>query len=106
MVELGKHGRNRTNVWDYPSVNSMAGSRREDLSLHPTVKPVTMIADAIKDCTRRGDIVLDSFCGSGATLLAAERVGRRGRGLEIDATYVDVAIRRWERYTGKQARRE
>jgi DNA modification methylase len=75
----------------------------DDQHLHPTVKPVQMIADAIKDCTRRDEIVLDSFCGSGATLLAAERVGRRGRGLEIDPIYVDLAICRWQSFTGKDA---
>jgi len=83
MVELGKHGRNRTNVWDYASVNSMRGSRREDLALHPTVKPTGLVADAIQDVTRRGDLVLDLFLGSGTTLLAAERTGRRFRGLDI-----------------------
>jgi hypothetical protein len=92
MVELGKHGRNRTNVWDYASVNSMRGSRREDLALHPTVKPTGMVADAIQDVTRRGDLVLDLFLGSGTTLMAAERTGRRFRGLDIDPAYVDVAI--------------
>jgi DNA modification methylase len=75
----------------------------EDLRGHPTVKPVGMIADAIKDCTRRGQIVLDTFCGSGATLLAAERVGRQGRGLEIDPAFVDLAIRRWQSFTGRDA---
>ena len=84
MVELGRHGRNRTNVWDYASVNSMRGSRREDLALHPTVKPVGLVADAIQDVTRHGDLVLDLFLGSGTTLIAAERTGRRFRGLDID----------------------
>ena len=88
-VELGKHGRNRTNVWDYASVNSMRGSRREDLALHPTVKPVAMVADAICDVTRQGELVLDIFLGSGTSLIAAERVGRRFRGLDIDPAYVD-----------------
>jgi hypothetical protein len=69
----------------------------------PTVKPVAMIADAIKDCSRRNDIVLDTFCGSGTTILAAERVGRRGHGLEIDAKYVDVAVRRWQQFSGRDA---
>jgi DNA modification methylase len=94
MVELGKHGRNRTNVWDYASVNSLRGSRREDLSLHPTVKPTGLVADAIQDVTRRGDVVLDLFLGSGTTLMAADRTGRRFRGLDIDPAYVDVAIER------------
>jgi DNA modification methylase len=99
-VELGKHGRNRTNVWDYASVNSMAGSRREDLALHPTVKPAGMVADAIKDVTRQGDRVLDIFLGSGTTLIACERTGRRFCGVEIDPAYVDVAIDRWCQMTG------
>lgn len=102
-VELGKHGRNRTNVWDYASVNSMQGSRREDLDLHPTVKPVAMVADAICDVTRQGERVLDIFLGSGTSLIAAERVGRRFRGLDIDPAYVDVAIARWEQLTGQSA---
>ena len=100
MVELGKHGRNRTNVWDHVSVSSIRGSRREDLNLHPTVKPVGLVAEAIKDVTRHGDLVMDLFLGSGTTLLAAERTGRRFRGLEIDPGYVDVAIERWSARTG------
>lgn len=100
-VELGKHGRNRTNVWDYPSVNTMKGSRREDLALHPTVKPVAMVADAYCDVTRQGDLVLDIFLGSGTSLIAAERVGRRFRGLDIDPAYVDIAMQRWSDLTGK-----
>jgi len=106
MVELGKHGRNRTNVWDYASVNSMQGSRREDLALHPTVKPTGLVADAIQDVTRRGDLVLDLFLGSGTTLMAAERTGRRFRGLDIDPAYVDVAIERWSARTGLEPRLE
>ena len=106
MVELGKHGRNRTNVWDYASVSSIRGSRREDLNLHPTVKPVGLVADAIKDVTRHGDLVMDLFLGSGTTLLAAERTGRRFRGLEIDPGYVDVAIERWSARTGLEPRLE
>ncbi len=101
-VELGKHGRNRTNVWDYPSVNSMRGSRREDLALHPTVKPVAMVADAICDVTRQNELVLDIFLGSGTSLIAAERVGRRFRGLDIDPACVDVALQRWSDLTGKE----
>lgn len=103
-VELGKHGRNRTNVWDYPSVNSMKGSRREDLALHPTVKPVAMVADAICDVTRQGELVLDIFLGSGTSLIAAERVGRAFRGLDIDPAYVDLAMTRWSQLTGKEPR--
>ena len=106
MVELGRHGRNRTNVWDYASVNSMRGSRREDLDLHPTVKPTGLVADAIQDVTRRGDLVLDLFLGSGTTLMAAERSGRRFRGLDIDPAYVDVAIERWSARTGLDPRLE
>jgi len=100
MVELGRHGRNRTNVWDYASVNSLRGSRREDLALHPTVKPTGLVADAIQDVTRRGDLVLDLFLGSGTTLMAADRTGRRFRGLDIDPGYVDVAVERWQARTG------
>ena len=105
-VELGKHGRNRTNVWDYASVNTMAGSRREDLKLHPTVKPAALVADAIQDVTKRGQLVLDNFCGSGTTLIAAERTGRGFRGVEIDPVYVDVAVDRWEAMTGGTAELE
>lgn len=101
-VELGRHGRNRTNVWDYASVNTLKGSRREDLALHPTVKPTGMVADAIQDVTRRGDLVLDIFLGSGTTLLAADRVGRRFRGVDIDPAYVDVAVERWAQRTGRE----
>ena len=102
-VELGRHGRNRTNVWDYASVNSLRGARRADLDLHPTVKPVAMVADAICDVTRQGERVLDIFLGSGTSLIAAERVGRRFCGLDIDPAYVDVAITRWEQLTGGKA---
>lgn len=106
MVELGRHGRNRTNVWDYASVNSFRGSRREDLALHPTVKPTGLVADAIKDVTRHNDLVLDTFLGSGTTLIAAERTGRRFRGLDLDPAYVDVAIDRWSALTGREPERE
>jgi DNA modification methylase len=101
--ELGQHGRNRTNVWDYAGVNSFRSERMDELQMHPTVKPAGMIADAIRDCSKRGDLVLDPFCGSGTILIAAERTGRRARALEIDPVYVDVAIRRWEALTGKSA---
>jgi len=101
--ELGQHGRNRTNVWDYAGVNAMRAGRLEELAMHPTVKPVALVADAIKDCSRRGDLVLDPFCGSGTILIAAERTGRKARALEIDPHYVDVAVRRWQAYTGKPA---
>ena len=99
-VELGRHGRNRTNVWDYPSVNSFEGAKRGDLKLHPTVKPAALVADAIQDVTRRDDLVLDIFLGSGTTLIACERTGRRFRGLDIDPAYVDIAIDRWVAMTG------
>jgi DNA modification methylase len=101
--ELGQHGRNRANVWDYPGVNSTRAGRMEELPLHPTVKPVALVADAIKDCSRRGGLVLDPFCGSGTILVAAERTGRKARAIEIDPLYVDVAVRRWQTYTGKSA---
>jgi DNA modification methylase len=101
--ELGQHGRHRTNVWDYPGVNTMRTGRLEELAMHPTVKPVALVADAIKDCSRHGGLVLDPFCGSGTVLIAAERTGRKARALEIDPTYVDVAVRRWQAYTGKSA---
>ncbi|WP_439573830.1 site-specific DNA-methyltransferase [Phreatobacter sp.] len=106
MVELGRHGRNRTNVWDYASVNSMRGSRRDDLALHPTVKPTGLVADAIQDVTRRGDLVLDLFLGSGTTLMAADRAGRRFRGIDIDPGYVDVAVERWSARTGLEPKLE
>jgi DNA modification methylase len=102
-VELGKHGRSRSNVWHYAGVNSFRPNRMQDLRSHPTVKPTGLVADILKDCTGRRDIVLDTFAGSGTTLLAAERVGRVARCIEIEPKYVDVAIRRWEAYTGKDA---
>jgi DNA modification methylase len=101
--ELGQHGRHRTNVWDYAGVNTMRAGRLEELAMHPTVKPVALVADAIKDCSRRGGLVLDPFCGSGTILIAAEKTGRKARALEIDPTYVDVAVRRWQAYAGKSA---
>jgi DNA modification methylase len=101
--ELGQHGRHRSNVWDYPGVNTMRPGRLDELAMHPTVKPVALVADAIKDCSRRGGLVLDPFCGSGTILIAAERTGRNARALEIDPIYVDVAVRRWQAYAGKSA---
>lgn len=92
-VELGRHGRYRTNVWTYPGVNSF-GANREHLELHPTVKPVDLVADAIRDCSHRKGIVLDAFVGSGTTLVAAELTGRQGRGIEIDPAYCDVTVER------------
>lgn len=103
-VQLGKYGRNRTNVWFYEGVNTLNPDRRAELALHPTVKPVALVKDAIRDCSNRGDIVLDPFLGSGTTILAAEQAGRRGYGLELDPRYVDVAIRRWQAFTGEEAR--
>jgi len=102
--ELGQHGRNRSNVWHHAGVNTFRAGRLEELAQHPTVKPVALIADAIKDCSRRGGLVLDPFCGSGTILIAAERTGRKARALELDPQYVDVAVRRWQKYTGKIAR--
>lgn len=103
-IELGRHGRNRTNVWDYAGVNSFRAARLDELAMHPTVKPVALIADAIKDTSQRSNIVLDPFGGSGSTIIAAEKTGRRAYVTEIDPQYVDVTVRRWESYTGKLAR--
>jgi DNA modification methylase len=102
-IELGRHGRNRTNVWDYAGVNTFRTDRLDELAMHPTVKPVALVADAIKDASRRSSIVLDPFGGSGTTIIAAEKTGRCARVIEIDAQYVDVAVRRWQRYSGKAA---
>ena len=104
-IQLGQYGRNRTNVWEYPSINTISKSGEEGnlLALHPTVKPVALIADALLDCSARGDIVLDAFLGSGSTLIAAERTGRVCCGIELDPLYVDTAIRRWQRHTGDHA---
>ena len=102
-VELGRHGRSRSNVWHYAGVNTFRAGRMDELAAHPTVKPVAMIADALKDCTRRGDIVLDAFAGAGTTILAAERFGRRAYSLELEPKYVDVAIRRWQAFTRRDA---
>lgn len=100
-IELGKNGRYRSNVWDYRGVNSFGS--QEDLKMHPTVKPVAMIADAIKDCTRRGHIVLDPFAGSGSTLIACEKSGRVARCIELEPKYCDVIVRRWQTLTGQDA---
>ena len=101
---LGAQGRYRTNVLDYPSVNSLNPARRGDLELHPTTKPVALIADLIRDCSRRNAIILDPFGGRGTTVLAAERTGRVARAIELDPLYVDVTIRRWQKITGLSAR--
>lgn len=100
---LGDTGRYRTNVWDYAGISSISAKRSEELAMHPTVKPVALIADAIRDCSRRGEIVLDCFGGSGSTLIAAEKTGRRARIIEFDPLYCDTIIKRWEQYTGKHA---
>jgi DNA modification methylase len=100
---LGETGRYRTNVWDYAGISSISSSRAEELAMHPTVKPVALVADAIRDCSKRGDIVLDPFGGSGTTLIAAEKCGRAARLIEYDPGYCDTIIARWERLTGKRA---
>ena len=101
--ELGQHGRYRTNVWNYKGMNSFGSGRDQDLALHPTVKPVAMIADAIKDVSKRGDIVLDLFGGSGSTLIAAHKTGRRGFLCELDPLYCDLIVRRWQEYAKDDA---
>ena len=100
---LGDTGRYRTNVWDHAGISSMTASRADELAMHPTVKPVVLIADAIKDCSRRGEIVLDAFGGSGSTLIAAEKTGRSARLIEFDPLYCDTIVRRWQALTGKLA---
>lgn len=102
-VQLGRYGRNRTNVWTYPGANTFRSGRMAELKAHPTVKPIALVADAIRDCTSRGDVVLDPFLGAGTTILAADRIGRRGYGIEIDPLYVDVAVRRWQETTKADA---
>jgi DNA modification methylase len=102
-IELGKNGRHRTNVWEYDSAGTQARKGNNVLELHPTVKPVQLVMDALLDCSNRGDTVLDSFLGSGTTLLAAERTERVCRGIELDPLYVDTAIRRWQNLTGRDA---
>jgi DNA modification methylase len=105
-IQLGRHGRNRTNVWSYRAANDFGRPTDEGylIHMHPTVKPVAMVADAILDCSTRGDLVLDPFLGSGTTLIAAERVGRRCFGIEIDPAYADTIIRRFQAFTGDVAR--
>jgi DNA modification methylase len=104
-VELGRFGRNRTNVWAYAGANAFGRERDQALAMHPTVKPVALIEDALKDVTRRGDLVLDPFGGSGSTLIAAEKCGRSARLIELDPLYCDVIVKRFETYTGKTAQR-
>ena len=96
---LGAHGRMRANVWTYPGANTFKSGRRQDLALHPTVKPVALVADALRDCSMKGDIVVDLFMGSGTTIIAAEKLGRRAYGMDLDPLYVDVAVRRWKAAT-------
>ena len=100
---LGETGRYRTNVWDYAGISSISASRGDELAMHPTVKPVAMISDAIKDCSKRGEIILDGFGGSDSTLIAAEKTGRAARLIEYDPLYCDTIVRRWQAYTGKSA---
>jgi DNA modification methylase len=100
---LGQHGRRRTNVWTYPGGNSFGPGRDAALAMHPTVKPVALVADAIKDCSKRNGLILDPFLGSGTTLISAELTGRRAAGCEIDPRYVDTTMRRWQQMTGKHA---
>jgi DNA modification methylase len=104
-VVLGRYGRNRTTVWRYPGMASFARAKDEGnlLAEHPTSKPRRLVSDAILDCTARGDVVLDAFAGSGTLLVAAESVGRVGFAIELDPRFVDVSVRRWQRFTGQQA---
>jgi DNA modification methylase len=100
---LGETGRYRTNVWNYAGVNTFGRHRDEELAMHPTCKPVIMISDILRDCSNRNDIVLDPFMGSGTTIMAAEKTGRIAYGMDLDPHYIDVAVRRWQTYTGRDA---
>jgi DNA modification methylase len=100
---LGGTGRYRTNVWDYAGINALRAGRAEELAMHPTVKPVALVADAIKDCSKRGDVILDPFSGSGTTLIAAQKTGRLARCIEYDPAYCDQIIRRYVQVSGKRA---
>ena len=102
-VRLGVHGRNRSNVWSYPGVNSFGAERQQTLAWHPTVKPVRLVADAILDASKRRGLILDPFGGSGTSLIAAEQTGRRARLIELEPRYADVTIRRWQQLTGAAA---
>jgi len=102
-VELGRHGRNRSNVWTYAGANTFKADRLDELAMHPTVKPVALVADAIRDCSRRCDLVLDCFGGSGTTLIACEQTHRKARLIEVDPVYCDQIVRRWQELTGKTA---
>jgi len=99
-IALGRHGRHRSNVWDYVSQNALNGTAKSKLALHPTVKPVALVADAIRDCSNRNGVILDPFGGVATTLIAAERTGRRARLIEISPTFVDHSVERWQRLSG------
>jgi DNA modification methylase len=101
--ELGQHGRSRSNVWRYSGQNTFRSGRMAELEMHPTVKPVALVVDAMRDCSKRNSVILDAFAGSGTTLVAAEQIGRRAYCMEIDAQYADTAVRRWQRLTGRDA---
>ena len=102
-IELGRYGRNRSNLWDYPSQNVLNRTSKSKLALHPTPKPVGLVADAIRDCSHRNGIILDLFGGAGSTLIAAERTGRRASLIELEPRFVDATIKRWQKLTGKTA---
>jgi DNA modification methylase len=102
-IELGRYGRNRSNLWHYPGQNVLNGGSKSKLSIHPTVKPVALVADAIRDCSHRSGIILDPFGGAGTTLIASERTGRKARLIELEPRYVDATIDRWQRLTGRTA---
>ncbi len=102
-VELGRHGRYRSNVWDYAGINALGKARHDRLAMHPMVKPVALVADAIRDCSKRSGLVLDPFAGSGTTLIAAEKTGRRAAVLELEPRYVDLVVARWQSLTGNKA---
>ena len=103
---LGQHGRHRSNVWSYAGANAFKADRMEELAMHPTVKPVALVADAVRDCSKRGGIVLVPFAGSGTILIASQKTGRRAYAMELDPRYVDTAVRRWEEYTREKATHE
>jgi len=105
-VALGRFGRHRSNVWDYPGQNIFNGTAKSKLKLHPTAKPVALVADAIRDASHRGGLILDPFGGAGSTLIAAEKAGRQARLIELEPRYVDATITRWEALTGRHAERE
>jgi DNA modification methylase len=102
--ELGQHGRTRSNVWDYSGPSGLQKEGLTQLAMHPTVKPVALVADAIRDCSQRGGLVLDPFAGSGTVLIACETTGRSARAIEIDPAYVDVAVQRWQSQRKESAR--